>query len=321
MPWCPKCKTEYREGFTICVDCNTELVDQLDATDDYEKLVSFEKEEVADKFLNFLDYSGIHATIKTTEEEEQYFTVFVKPEDVKKAKRCFNAFYTVEAENESKDASSHKATTEKFLSPEDEVPLEENSFIDDETLTTDNTYADDNIFSEDKAFSEDEDFSEDEASVKNQPSGAYVKKSEQYQDLKSTAVTFLVFGFGGIIVLILNALDVISFFSGPLAYGVMAFMFLGFLYVGFNSISRSKKAAKEAIQEEELTTTINAWLEEHVTEQLIKELQDDSISKEINFMKTMDAIKAMVTKELGDMDDSYLDAVVEEYYNNRFEAN
>ena len=28
MPWCPKCKTEYREGFTVCADCGSELVDE-----------------------------------------------------------------------------------------------------------------------------------------------------------------------------------------------------------------------------------------------------------------------------------------------------
>ena len=26
MPWCPKCKTEYREGFKVCADCGSELV-------------------------------------------------------------------------------------------------------------------------------------------------------------------------------------------------------------------------------------------------------------------------------------------------------
>ncbi|MCM1056181.1 MAG: hypothetical protein NC517_01020 [Firmicutes bacterium] len=26
MPWCPKCKTEYREGFTVCADCGSRLV-------------------------------------------------------------------------------------------------------------------------------------------------------------------------------------------------------------------------------------------------------------------------------------------------------
>ncbi|MEG1774290.1 MAG: DUF2007 domain-containing protein [Oscillospiraceae bacterium] len=27
MPWCPKCKGEYREGFTVCADCNEPLAD------------------------------------------------------------------------------------------------------------------------------------------------------------------------------------------------------------------------------------------------------------------------------------------------------
>lgn len=29
MPWCPKCRTEYREGFTSCGDCGSDLVDAL----------------------------------------------------------------------------------------------------------------------------------------------------------------------------------------------------------------------------------------------------------------------------------------------------
>lgn len=28
MPWCPKCKSEYREGFTVCADCGSELVEE-----------------------------------------------------------------------------------------------------------------------------------------------------------------------------------------------------------------------------------------------------------------------------------------------------
>lgn len=29
MPWCPLCKTEYREGFAFCQDCKADLVDAL----------------------------------------------------------------------------------------------------------------------------------------------------------------------------------------------------------------------------------------------------------------------------------------------------
>lgn len=31
MPYCPKCKNEYREGFSVCAECNVELVDELPA--------------------------------------------------------------------------------------------------------------------------------------------------------------------------------------------------------------------------------------------------------------------------------------------------
>ena len=27
MPWCPKCRNEYVEGMTVCVDCGCALVD------------------------------------------------------------------------------------------------------------------------------------------------------------------------------------------------------------------------------------------------------------------------------------------------------
>lgn len=29
MPWCPHCRTEYREGFTTCADCGMDLVETL----------------------------------------------------------------------------------------------------------------------------------------------------------------------------------------------------------------------------------------------------------------------------------------------------
>ena len=40
MPWCPKCKSEYREGFTVCADCGSELVDE-------EQFLKLEEERAA----------------------------------------------------------------------------------------------------------------------------------------------------------------------------------------------------------------------------------------------------------------------------------
>lgn len=44
MPWCPKCKTEYREGFNVCSDCNIELVPELPQEPDENANVVNDKE-------------------------------------------------------------------------------------------------------------------------------------------------------------------------------------------------------------------------------------------------------------------------------------
>ena len=48
MPWCPKCKCEYREGITTCVDCKVDLVEDLQAVKEEEKKAS-KKSKKADE--------------------------------------------------------------------------------------------------------------------------------------------------------------------------------------------------------------------------------------------------------------------------------
>ncbi len=65
--FCPNCRTEYREGFTVCADCNIDLVDDL-------------PQEPGPEFVDFKEVLGTYnpadvAFIKSLLESEgiQYF--------------------------------------------------------------------------------------------------------------------------------------------------------------------------------------------------------------------------------------------------------
>ena len=51
MPWCPKCKTEYREGIEVCADCGSQLVEEDKLQE--EDTVQQTKEAVLEMLYNF----------------------------------------------------------------------------------------------------------------------------------------------------------------------------------------------------------------------------------------------------------------------------
>ena len=58
MPWCPKCKEEYREGITVCADCQVELVDSLEDIEEesQDEALAVEDVEAADAASEDGDY-------------------------------------------------------------------------------------------------------------------------------------------------------------------------------------------------------------------------------------------------------------------------
>ncbi|MBP5494458.1 MAG: hypothetical protein J6X97_05125 [Lachnospiraceae bacterium] len=60
MPFCPKCKAEYREGFVMCADCKVPLVESLEA----KRPVKADDKPDSSIFMSFEDYARL------TEEDE-----------------------------------------------------------------------------------------------------------------------------------------------------------------------------------------------------------------------------------------------------------
>lgn len=169
-------------------------------------------------------------------------------------------------------------------------------------------------------LSDDEDvnINEHEESQNLKKSTTYVKKKVQYEDLKSSATTFLFFGVIGLIFAILNSTGVIKFINNIVGEIVLFVLFILFIFIGITTNIKAKKVSGQISSEEALTEKINEWLKLNVTSEFIAVSKDHSLSEEINFINLMEKIKKYVVKEFGEINDSYLDQIVEEFYNENY---
>lgn len=65
MPWCPKCRSEYREGFAVCSDCDVDLVkneppvppkEENDEFRDNPETIVFENEVTLETFKEHVEF-------------------------------------------------------------------------------------------------------------------------------------------------------------------------------------------------------------------------------------------------------------------------
>lgn len=329
MPWCPKCKAEYQEGFHVCSDCNVELVETLEEEKVFAPFFQSEEKSVAVKLMKYFEYSGLKSEIRYDEETEVY-VLFVPEKQHKQAKKLYQAFYFVERErleNEASRALDPEETTEEISSSqtqeESTLPLDESvedateAAIDRMEMDTETKHDETETDLESTEEDSDQDPStEDHSSYET---ATYVMKADQYKDYNATVWVFLLTGIVGIAVVILNIVGVLSIFNGILPTIVMSALFLFFIYIGISTHTKAKKIQAEIEEENNLTEKINLWLKENITDEFLASQHNDSISKELNYIKITETIKQMLKDHFGNQNPAYLDRLIEEFYTATFE--
>lgn len=154
----------------------------------------------------------------------------------------------------------------------------------------------------------------------------YEGAKEKYSNNMSSAITFLLCGFGGIIVLILNWFGVLHFISGKnissiFTYVVLCIVFVIFIIIGFVTLKSAKKAKNRISKESETIETLKNWLSEHMDKECIDASYDGSaLAEEMKYFYRSAYIKEAVKAELEDIPEDLLDSIVDEFIENTFNS-
>ncbi len=96
MPWCPKCKNEYREGIKVCADCGAQLVEE--PFENRQVSLTFGDKEQMTALKSFLEYNELEGVDIRYEEAEDVYELRVMEKDKQQAAAIMRIFLLKEAE-------------------------------------------------------------------------------------------------------------------------------------------------------------------------------------------------------------------------------
>lgn len=313
MPWCPKCKSEYREGFTVCSDCGIKLIESLEKKE-YILLCSFANKDIADKFAAYLKYSKIDFVIKNSDEpsDDSLIEVLVDSKSTREAKSAMNAFVKVEEDLFAKQNIDFSF----FIGSKSELMDEYLKFTEASDSKEDEVSE---CCGNDKDSDEENSDEEDENTSRMfipESSVIYESKSFKAEESYNTGIMLACFGVAGIAYGIYNVVK-----APPLDFSnIILFIFFGAMLIyGIYSIISSSKLRKEAEVENNFIDSVQSWLKNNISKADLIAQDVPGESSEMNYFKRTTYIKSRIDKEFPDLDDNFTDTLIEDFYESVFD--
>ena len=151
-------------------------------------------------------------------------------------------------------------------------------------------------------------------------SKAYVERSTQYEEMKSTAYSFFIVGAAGMVLLILALAGVLPIrFADYMKYMmtvVMGGLFLAFLLVGFFSF-RKLKTLKAAIAiEQQNYSAAHGWFFDHYAADSLDNacMVSDSTDLQQRYFERSNYMKDALMTQFEDFEEIFIDYLVEQFY-------
>lgn len=175
------------------------------------------------------------------------------------------------------------------------------------------------------AYENDEDVFEFEEPKEEKPyTHVYMNNEERAEENRTSAYTLLIVGSLGLVLDILFFMDVIqihmTLVSKYMIGGVMGVMFVLFLVMGMVSMRNSKILQKKAGTENNLTQEIRKWCSINLSgEEIDSKLALDGFSEEAKYFQRFEKVKELIQNQFVNLDEAYLDRLIDELYPEVFE--
>ena len=117
MPWCPKCKNEYKDGYTVCADCGTTLVASLD---EGPVALYFGTEEELHEMCVFMRVNGIEETEVVFDEKENTYELLVARNKASEAQKQLRVYIAKIAAPKKLAEAEQMASEMEVQEPEQE---------------------------------------------------------------------------------------------------------------------------------------------------------------------------------------------------------
>ncbi len=156
----------------------------------------------------------------------------------------------------------------------------------------------------------------------------YQNNAARAEDNRSSAFTLLFVGGAGLLVIILCMAGVISLSlsatSKYMVYGVMGALFILFIVMGIVSMRSSKIFEQKAKTEDNLTEEITKWCLTDINRELIDKMiqeedGEEETSEEMKYFKRTEKMKALINEKFLNLDEAYLEHIIDEIYSGIFE--
>lgn len=153
---------------------------------------------------------------------------------------------------------------------------------------------------------------------------SFVRLSDKYKDITSSASTMLIVGIIGILFMILILTDIIPLpLNSSTAWlfdSVMGGIFIIFIISGIVSFMHAKQVKIDADEEDKLIDELLSWADVNITKDMLDEGLDLTQPEELLYFSRADKIKDKLMHQFENADEALIYEYTEQIYQNIYET-